>query len=316
MDDNLVGYLLKNLDPATHDRVESELRSDPELRQRLELVRQALAPLEEDREIQPSPDLAIKTLAFVAEHCCRELPRAPQPPTRSAPASTPRWRRADVAVAAGLLLAVVTLGFPMITRWRHQSGITECKNNLKQYYLAVSTYRDVHKAPPNINDKEPPRNVAGMIAPTLNEARILTDASICCPATKGFVACTTTLANISSMTNDEFKQAAPNLLPCYAYSLGYRDEQGVYHCAMEAQHEIASAQVPLMADRGPTSGTGNSINHGGYGQNVLFQDGHVEFVVSRNVGIDGSDIYLNREKKVAAGFGSKDVVLGPSASQP
>ena len=59
---------------------------------------------------------------------------------------------------------------------------------------------------------------------------------------------------------------------------------------------------------------GNSLNHGGRGQNVLFHDGHVEFCVSRLVG--GDDIYLNRDMKVAAGVGCSDAVLGSSAPRP
>jgi len=180
MDENLVGYVLKCLDPATQERVESQLRTDPQARERLELLRQMLTPLEEDREIPCPPDLVVKTLALTAE---------------------------------------------------------------------------------------------------------------------------------------QFLKQAPRLLPCYAYSLGYRDETGVYHCAMEAT-QTACARVPLMAD-GPPPGVGNSLNstnHGGRGQNVLFNDGHVEFCVSRHVG--GDDIYLNRDLKVGAGVDCNDAVLGSSAAHP
>lgn len=64
---------------------------------------------------------------------------------------------------------------------------------------------------------------------------------------------------------------------------------------------------PLMADRNPVFenverdhfevrldiklSTRNSINHGEYGQNVSFADGHVEFLVTRHVGIPQDDIF-------------------------
>jgi prepilin-type processing-associated H-X9-DG protein len=58
----------------------------------------------------------------------------------------------------------------------------------------------------------------------------------------------------------------------------------------------------------------NSINHGGAGQNVLFADGHVQFLPQRTFGED--DIFLNRDRKVAAGLDATDIVLGYSAARP
>ena len=57
---------------------------------------------------------------------------------------------------------------------------------------------------------EPPRNVAGMIAPILHDAEVLPEtASICCPATKGFVPCTTTLAQIGGPHGRGISAAGP-----------------------------------------------------------------------------------------------------------
>src|SRR5436309_9956542 len=74
---------------------------------------------------------------------------------------------------------------------------------------------------------------------------------------------------------------------------------------------------PILADRPPSDGTpGNSPNHGGAGQNVLFLDGHVRFVPGRTIGDPDDDIFLNRANTVAAGVDNRDVVLGASASRP
>jgi len=323
MDENLVGYLLNGLDEATHQRVEEQLRTDAQARQRLEGLRQLLAPLAEDRDLQETaPDLTIKTLAHVAEYCCRELPRSPQPAPRSVPAFVPFWRRSDAIVAAGLLFGVLTLGIPIIPRLAAQSGIVHCKKNLGiDLYQGVVTYRNTHDRPPNPFerlDASKERNVIGMVPVMLHSEGVLPGtASICCPATKGFVPCTRTLGEINALNNDEFREQAPKFFPCYAYSLGYLDENGAYHCAMELKpaETPPSARMPLMADCPPPGGDlGNSFNHGKLGQNVLFQDGHVEFCVHRIVGKD--DIYLNRNMKVAAGVDCNDAVLGSSASQP
>ena len=61
---------------------------------------------------------------------------------------------------------------------------------------------------------------------------------------------------------------------------------------------------------------GNSANHGGTGQNVLFLDGSVRFCPTRTVGLSGDDIYLNRVGRQAAGLDAADTVLGSSASSP
>ncbi|WP_428939395.1 hypothetical protein [Fontivita pretiosa] len=54
---------------------------------------------------------------------------------------------------------------------------------------------------------------------------------------------------------------------------------------------------------------GNSRNHGGDGQNVLYGDGHVEFQSSPFCGIQRDNIYARRAG--ASGFASSDVVNSP-----
>ena len=61
---------------------------------------------------------------------------------------------------------------------------------------------------------------------------------------------------------------------------------------------------------------GNSLNHGGTGQNVLYFGGNVTFATHRHVGVDGDDIYLNKRNRVAAGVNRWDTVLGASAAHP
>jgi prepilin-type processing-associated H-X9-DG protein len=51
----------------------------------------------------------------------------------------------------------------------------------------------------------------------------------------------------------------------------------------------------------------NSRNHGGEGQNVLFMDGHVEFMKTPIVGVDNDNIYTQQ-----AGFTREAILLGRS----
>jgi hypothetical protein len=110
MDKNLVGYLLKSLESDEQREVESYLRNHPEAQRRLELLRQAIEPLAADKDAdEPPAGLRLRTLARVAEYRCRELLPAPKaPPPRMIPGRS-WWRRADVLVAASLLMVLLPM---------------------------------------------------------------------------------------------------------------------------------------------------------------------------------------------------------------
>jgi prepilin-type processing-associated H-X9-DG protein len=163
---------------------------------------------------------------------------------------------------------------------------------------------------------ESPRDVAGMVVPILNDAGTLpASASIRCPGIGSPVTCQSTLADLRTLSADDFARYSPCLSLCYAYSLGHRDDAGTYHPPGDLPKGVWS-QTPIMADRPPVEGVfSNSMNHGGAGQNVLFADGHVQFMSTRLFG-GTDDIFLNSDGKLAAGRGPGDIVLGPSAARP
>jgi prepilin-type processing-associated H-X9-DG protein len=317
MDQDLVGYLLNSLDADEQRQVEEYLARSPEGRQRLDVLRQSLEPLAVDSEPPaPPPGLVVRTIARVAEYCVRDrdLPRAPAaPPSYVLP--RPLWRRADVLVAACLLITVIGLAIPAVMQLRTPKAMVECQNNLRLAHEALRTYHDQHGKYPDIAAVKP-HQAAGLVVPILVEAGVWPqDASVRCPGNGPQLSCTVSLAQVKDMSADEFKQIAPTLVPCYAYSLGYLDSNNVYNAPCNDPSRPNSL-LPLLADVAPGPDFRNSSNHGGRGQNVLFHDGHVRFTVLRTVGLDGDDIYLNRAHKVAAGLGSRDSVLGHSSSSP
>ncbi len=316
MDENLLGYLLNSLDEATHAQVEAYLHDQPQARARLEKLRRTLTPLEADRAGLEAPaDLPMRSLALVAEHLCRELPRAPRPNMQPFTGSRPLWRRLDVAIAASILFVAVTLLFPGIAYLRHRQDRLVCANNLKEFSVALRSYQDAHREPPRFDTQKPPRNVVGLVAPMLRENGLLNPASLRCPGSGDENWCNLSVQQIQNLSPQEFQQQAPQFIPCYAYSLGYRDESGEYHFPAVPEGFLASA-VPLMADRPPAQvqAGGNSPNHGGDGQNVLFHDGSVWFLTNRKFGPD--DIYLNDCNQVAAGLTPFDTVLASSEMHP
>jgi prepilin-type processing-associated H-X9-DG protein len=245
------------------------------------------------------------------------LPKAPPVSPLAATAGRSWWRRIDVLVAACLLATIGGISLMVLAKMRGPSSaalITECKNNLRQFYIALQTYHNQHGQFPDVA-KETPYNVAGVVVPVLNENGTLpASASIRCAGVGSPVSCQLTLTALKGMNDAEFEQCAPTLSWCYAYSLGYRGENGAYHGPAPARASLS--QTPLMADRPPPEGiANNSINHGGAGQNVLFADGHAVFLTSRMfAGAD--DIFANNAGKVAAGLDPRDIVLGHSAARP
>ncbi len=322
MEEQLIAYLLNTLDAPAQRQIEAHLAQHPETRAQLALLEQALAPLAADHDAPaPPPRLVERTLAKVAERICapQALDDLPQAPLVS-PASlaTPRawWRRADIVVAASLLLTAVGIGLTVLGRMAGPSSAAltvECKNNLRQFFTALQSYHDNNRRFPDVG-RERPRDVAGMVVPILADAGVLpASASIRCPGIGGPSMCQFTLASLRAMSDADFEKFSPSLSMCYAYSLGYHDEDG-YHGPGDMR-QTALSQAPIMADRPPAEGIlKNSINHGGDGQNVLFSDGHVKFLTARKLGTD--DIFLNRDDKVAAGVDADDIVLGYSSARP
>jgi prepilin-type processing-associated H-X9-DG protein len=322
MEELFLGYLLNALDERGTREVEAYLQAHPEARQKLALLQEALEPLGADKDAPAQPQqLAERTLARVAEHICAagrpgDLPKAPPIPRQALSGGRSWWRRADVMVAASLLLTAVGIALVVLGRMRGPTSaamIVECKNNLREFFVSLHDYRDLHGRFPDVA-KEAPRDVAGMVVPILNEAGTLSDGvSIRCPGLGAPLSCPFTVSTLRKMSDAEFALHSSSLSMCYAYSLGYREGDTIR--GPGAGSQTAFSQTPIMADRPPAEGVHqNSINHGGQGQNVLFADGHVQFVTGRTFGAD-LDIFLNRDNIVAAGLDAADIVLGYSAAR-
>lgn len=318
MDDNLVGYLLGSLDEQTHKEVERCLATDADAARRLEVLRLALEPLAADAEpIAPAPGLVIRTLGKVAEHITqRTLPKAP---TRTQAPNIERafWRRADFLVAASILLTVLGLGIPALLHLRNAGGANriDCQNNLREMFVALQSYHDQRRVFPDINSAGPYK-AAGLVAPLLQEAGCWpARVSARCPGNGPPINLSVSLQELNAMDPDRAMPLIAQLIPGYAYSLGYKDAANNIR-APRLDPDLPNSLVPIMSDAPGDVLTGNSPNHGGTGQNVLFQDGHVRYTTIRTVGLASDDIFLNQAKLVAAGLGKRDTVLGRSAASP
>jgi hypothetical protein len=334
MDENLVGYLLRSLDADTQRQVEAHLRTHPEARRRLETLRRFLEPLEADRDgDEPPAGLALRTLACIAHDRCRQPPRAgargessgtegrkagagrpslpPAPTVRgeyNTPASAWSWhRRADVLVAAGIVVAFVGLVLSGLGRAWSSYQLYACQDNLRKFHVALTGYSDTHHGDFPQVQPAPPHNLAGVFVPVLSDSGLLgATMNVDCPAV--------------GQQRPPIRDVSELQAGCYAYSLGY-SEDGQGAAAHRGLSRADGDLLPILSDRplflgGDRVAAGNSPNHGGRGQNVLHIGGHVDFCTQRTVGVDRDDIFVNREGRAAAGTHRQDTVLGAWRATP
>jgi hypothetical protein len=331
MEENLIGYLIDALDPETRAEVETQLEADPEARARLELLRAGLAPLRADAEPPaPPPGLVIATLARVAAFHTQGRRKSaalpPGPPLLISESGGPvphrggSWfRRPDWLVAAVLLFLVGGLATTALVRYWRESQQLACANNLRVLWEGLQGYSDQNEGRFPQTDKDGPRSVAGIFVPVLREAGFsIPETTLVCPAEGGPPPRVVTLAELERLYRTDtarFRVTASDLAGCYAYSLGYAEGPTYYGPCREM-----GDNMPLLADRPRPDGLfpppGNSLNHGGAGQNVLHIGGNVRWCQERTVGPGGDDIYLNRNQEVRAGLDCQDAVLGASIATP
>jgi hypothetical protein len=321
MDDNLLGYLLDALDPDAYRAVDAHLRHHPEARARLEELRQMLAPLADDAAApEPPPNLAASTLARVAAvRAAGRLLAAPPPSRRQIGTPLRRGpRRADLVVTALILFLSAGMGMTWLARQWRDYRILACQNNLHGIWTALQVYADGHTegggAFPRV-ESEPPRNFAGVYAPVLRDAGAMdADVSTVCPAQNQRPTTTCSLSELEELSRnrpDEYHALTRDLGGDYAYTLGYRVGDDLMGLRRDSGNLL-----PILADSPRTDGRGNSPNHGGAGQNVLYIGGQVRWCVEPTVGVDRDDIYRNLKNRVLAGEHQFDTVLGPSEAAP
>ncbi|MFL5242729.1 MAG: hypothetical protein ACJ8FY_11530 [Gemmataceae bacterium] len=326
MEENLSGYLLNALDPATCDQVERYLLDHPDAQNRLDSIRRTLDLLAEDREeMTPSANLKYATLAQIAEYRCRTLPKAPLPSASQVGSRRSWWRRSDVAMAALLLITIGSIGVPTLANWWRQERIIACKDNLRRWHAALVGFSDTHHGDFPRVEKNPPLDFAGAFVPILEDSESLPrDISVGCPGNGEHRPVFKSVSEIAALQSsqertDEYLDLRRKMGGCYAYSLGYQETVNgtPQHFGLRSD---SGDDLPIMSDKPPFSqGTcpaGNSPNHGGSGQNVLFIGGNVRFYRTRSVGLGGDDIFSNNQGIMAVGFGISDSVLGPSEARP
>ncbi len=327
--EQMLGYLLGALDDNEQSEIENILDNDAAVRRELAILHRSLAPLDAARrEFSPPAGLASRTSAFVAESALAtkeaEDPAATSflaapllapavaaaasaepakhaakmQPVDSPRGSAGRVRWQDSIVAAGIMVAACGLLFPAILDSREQARIMECQNNLHEIGTALVSYSDNHNGYfPKVPAQGNPA-AAGIYARRLLENGYLSNVrQVVCPGSD--------LADA-----DEPATMKGRMGGSYGNTLGHIKD-GRYHDTQNLHRE----NFALMADSPSYAVLSlQSRNHGGNGQNVLYEDGHVKFLsTTKPLGLS-DDVFTNDDGLVAAGMHADDsvIVSGPS----
>jgi hypothetical protein len=312
MREDLIGYLLHALEPAERAQVETELGRDPELKRELELLERSLLPLAADREgYAPPLGLASRCCEFVATHGKVQRSTQVVPPTS-------RWRMSDLAVAAGVFLAATLLFWPAMNQSRYAARVRGCQNNMRQIGMALQSYSDLHPGKlPAIHARHE-LNRSGLYAVILLQNKMLGEERIIiCPASdladeaQNFNV--PTLAELEAAAPDKRDQMLKTMGGSYGFSLGYHHDNGDYTppLALGRSTHVILADAPSNNLHDRMSG-----NHGACGQNLLFEDFHVEYVTGCRSRACRDHIFENRNGDQAAGLDRDDVVIGSSDASP
>ncbi|MEX0713356.1 MAG: DUF1559 domain-containing protein [Pirellulales bacterium] len=323
MREQLLGYLLGALEPTEREVLEDRLGQDDQLRGELALMRTGLEPLAEavGRHDLPAPPSYLPSPPGLAARTCNFVAARSLVPSGGL-AAAGGWRLQDWLVAAGIGLAAAMLLFPGISNSRFNARLAGCQNNLRQLGFALLNYSELHGGFFPAVPERGPLAVAGVYAATLKDAGLLeTDSLVICPSSE--LARPSEAASpgdfrvpsvddLLNASEEQWVSLVSTAGGSFGYGLGYIDEDGRYH----GHGKHSRGNFPLMADAPHEETGGPSANHGSCGQNILFVDGHVEFLRSCRLSLRDDHIYQNAMGYVGAGIGPDDAVIARSPERP
>lgn len=306
MRDELLGYLLGSLEPDEIERLEGELRRNPQLQQELELLSEALVPLVSDEDhFDPPQGLALRTCDHV--HVAARAAVATVEPS----GARLRWQVQDFMVAAGIMIAASMLFFPAVSHSRFQAQLAMCQNNLRMIGAGLTNYSQAHgsyfPAVAARNGRAVPSAFASILAQTgFIEG---SQAFVCPSSATEEQRCfrLPTPKQIDEYGLAQLQRMCRQIAGNYGATAGYIDETG-YH----SPRNLHRTTFAIVSDAPCQKRSEHqSSNHGGDGQNVLFEDGHVVYLRNCNceAGSIGDDIFRNDAGEIALGSHRDDSVI-------
>ncbi len=232
------------------------------------------------------------------------------------------WALLDVVASAGVVAAAAMLFFPAIANSRYQARVVACQSNLQTIGQALETYSDTHNGAFVPIPVEGNASISGVYAATLkDDGYVDQDQAFFCAGDLAARAAAPeefagerripTLAELEQAFGPELRRLQRLAGGSYGYNLGYMTN-GRYR----PLRNLGRSTFVILADApGPQRAGRHSMHHGGRGQNVLFEDGHIEFLVGSMTG-DFDEIFFSDRNLVEAGLHPDDAVIGDSHSRP
>lgn len=321
MREDLVGYLLGALDTVERRRIEQSLAASPELCQQLEQIRQCLEPLETLKDEQvPPPGLAERVCDSIARHDLdnQPVPRLLEQARHQSCEAVASWSVADALVVALVAVTAFTLFVPALINSRYQARKLACQENLRTLGVDLITFSDRQgdRRFPYV-PLSGPRAFAGIFAPTLLDSQMLSshDSRLICPGSAlaehqgGWYV--PSLRQVDAAQGRQVAALRDQAGGSYAYCIGYFDKD-----SYQVNRNLGRSRFAILADAPSVHLRGRvSANHGGRGQNICYEDGHVAFVTDPHVG-GGDDPLRNRLGFAEAGVDRDDAVILRSEMQP
>ncbi len=311
---DMLDYALGQLDGPALDEADRQLAADPSAAETVRLLTRSLRDLLDDGEDHaPPPDLAGRTVAFVALATRRRRTILDFVPV------TVPFRWADVAVAAGIFLAGLLTLLPAVQRSRERMQQAGCGYNLQQLGRALWQYGSRHHHYP-FSPQDSPSAPAGAFVALLHDGGQLGEDELkvlhcpCVSTERKPRAPLPDYKTVCTLHKTDPSRACEAVASDYAYNVGYHQPDLGRVGPIAAVH---SAVLPLLADQPPhesarTRATGNSPNHNGRGQNVLYSDLHVGWHNTRRLNPKDDDMFLNALHQAAPGISVDDAALLPS----
>ena len=347
--EDLLGYVLGALDAAEQRELQELIDNDPAVEEQLLEIKNSLLPLEAiDAPCGPNVGLARRTCEAVAVSAKQSLLKSentseivktsstaiqPEPVLESDLVNAPSvavekqktagsllaargsWSVMDVVITCGVILVVAAILFPALATARHNSRIVACQNNLQHLGSAFFSWSEIHEGefPPIPTTGN--LAFAGSYAPQLKEVGLITDDStFACAGQASSRSAPINIPTVDMIENAKSREQLHHYHQTmggdYGYSLGH-NEDGVYR----SESRMGRTQYALAADS-PSCQNAQRVsnNHGGKGQNILFEDGHVKFVSGGTIGEDA--LFYNNLGLVAPGADRYDSVVAPSWIAP
>ena len=239
--------------------LEAACRAQPALRERIIAAHALLSRVDSYPVEAPDPALIDATLARIDRADAERSDRMRVEPERAVRGGRGRW--ADFIAIACVALLAVSVGVPMLSQLQHRKEIDGCAANMRTLGSALATYSG------DFNER---------------------------PIMAGFAPDLSSLASWGGYDNSRHLDVLHERGYCDRACLCCGNDRDQHGYASQVPNERMNrawrqpAHLPLLADRNPLIvrtvfgqpvGTAieNSLDHGGYGQNVLFADLAVTF---------------------------------------